>query len=183
MIAALAENHLPLPGNHLRTGLLNGIYIGLGSNIGDRGRNLRQAVRALRDEVAVTGLSRIYESDPVGFADQPRFWNMVARVETPLPPRALLDRLVTIEQEMGRARTFRNAPRIIDLDILLFGDVIMDEPGLTIPHPRLAERAFVLKPLLELAPDLADPRTGTPYRDILRHGEFEYAEPVESFEE
>src|SRR5512134_1279276 len=102
----------------------------------------------LRRQMAVVAVSSIYESDPVGYTDQPRFWNIVVQVETDLSPRALLECLIGIEQEMGRERSFRNAPRNIDLDILLHDDVVMDEPGLNIPHPRIAQRAFVLKPLL-----------------------------------
>ncbi|HEY0673608.1 MAG TPA: 2-amino-4-hydroxy-6-hydroxymethyldihydropteridine diphosphokinase [Longimicrobiales bacterium] len=158
-------------------------FIGLGSNVGDRGANLRRAVMLLRRQMAVVAVSSIYESDPVGYTDQPRFWNMVVQVETDLSPRALLECLIGIEQEMGRERSFRNAPRNIDLDILLHDDVVMDEPGLNIPHPRIAQRAFVLKPLLELAPDLVDPASGQRYRDILRAGQFAYAESVGPFEE
>lgn len=158
-------------------------FIGLGSNVGDRGANLRRAVRLLRRQVPVVAVSSIYESDPVGYTNQPRFWNMAVVVETELPARALLECLIGIEQEMGRERTFRNAPRNIDLDILLHDDVVIDEPGLNIPHPRIAQRAFVLKPLLELAPDLTDPVSKQHYRDILHAGQFEYAELVAPFEE
>ncbi len=151
--------------------------------MGDRGAQLRQAVRLLREQLAVTAVSRIYETDPVGYTDQPRFWNLVIAVETELSARALLAVIIGIEQAMGRARSFRNAPRNIDIDILLYDDVVVDEPGLTIPHPRMTERAFVLKPLLELDPKAADPISGQRYRDLLAAREFEYAEPVQVFEE
>ena len=132
-------------------------------------------MRAVTD---VDAVSSVYETDPVGYADQPRFWNMAARVRTSLSAEALLAELIRIEQEMGRERTFRNAPRIIDLDILLYGDVVRDVGGLTIPHPRMHERAFVLMPLVELDAELIDPRTGEGYADILARGEFERAELI-----
>jgi 2-amino-4-hydroxy-6-hydroxymethyldihydropteridine diphosphokinase len=136
----------------------------------------------LRAQVAVVAASRIYESDPVGYTDQPRFWNLVLAIETELGAHALLERIIEIERALGRERSFRNAPRNIDIDILLYGDAVLAEPGLTIPHPRMTQRAFVLKPLLELAPELTDPATGQPYRD-LAPDQLEYAEPVQLFEE
>lgn len=153
-------------------------YLGLGTNVGDRRVNLRDAVARLRQIAEVEALSSIYESDPVGYADQPRFWNMVARVSTQLSAQELLAALTGIEQAMGRLRSFRNAPRIIDLDILLYGDLVLNEPGLHLPHPRMTGRAFVLRPLAELAPALRDPQTGALYRDLLERGKFERAEAV-----
>ena len=150
-------------------------YLGLGTNLGDRRGNLREALARLRKTVDVEALSSIYESDPVGHADQPRFWNMVARVSTPLSPPELLAELTGIEQAMGRLRSFRNAPRIIDLDILRYGDVVLNAPGLQLPHPRMTGRAFVLRPLAELAPALRDPQSGELYRDLLERGKFERA--------
>ncbi len=131
----------------------------------------------------VEALSGIYETDPVGYTEQPRFWNMVARVATPMPAAQLLAGLIAIEQALGRQRSFRNAPRVIDLDILLYGDVIQQDPGLTLPHPRMGERAFVLLPLTELAPALRDPRTGTLYRELLERGNFERAARVAAADE
>lgn len=154
------------------------VYLGLGTNLGDRRVNLREAVARLRQVAEVEALSSIYESEPVGYADQPRFWNLVARVVTQLAPQELLAKLTGIEQAMGRLRSFRNAPRIIDLDILLYGDLVLSEPGLQLPHPRMTERAFVLRPLAELAPALRDPRTGALYRDLLERGKFEKAVAV-----
>jgi 2-amino-4-hydroxy-6-hydroxymethyldihydropteridine diphosphokinase len=110
--------------------------------------------------------SSVYETDPVGYLDQPAFLNMVVAVETSLSPRELLARLLKIERELGRVRTFRNAPRIIDLDILLVGSMILDEPDLQVPHPRMMERRFVMEPLSEIAPDLVHPITG---RTIASH--------------
>jgi 2-amino-4-hydroxy-6-hydroxymethyldihydropteridine diphosphokinase len=131
----------------------------------------------------VRATSSIYETDPVGYADQPRFWNLVVRVTTRLSPEELLQQLLEVERRMGRERSFRNAPRVIDLDILLFDDVVLEAPGLSLPHPRMNERAFVLYPLVELAPDLTDPVTGEYYRDLLRRGQFQTADIVPDFEE
>jgi 2-amino-4-hydroxy-6-hydroxymethyldihydropteridine diphosphokinase len=155
-------------------------YIGIGTNLGDRARNLHDALSLLGNVVRVQRVSGIYETDPVGYADQPRFWNLVAQVATDLAPEKLLEQLIAVEQQMGRTRSFRNAPRIIDLDILLYGDVVLDVPGLTLPHPRMSERAFVLKPLIELNPDLHHPITRVRFRDILDSGEFERADRVGS---
>lgn len=136
----------------------------------------------LRTRVADPQLSGVYESEPVGYADQPSFWNMVACVRTSLGADVLLSTLIGIEEAMGRQRTFRNAPRIIDLDILLYDDVVRSDPGLTIPHPRMTARAFVLLPLVELAPDLVHPQTGRRFVDILEGGGFENVERVGTLE-
>jgi len=139
-------------------------YVGLGANLGDREATIRRAVELLPDVVAV---STLVETDPVGFVDQPRFLNGVAALETELAPRQLLDRLLAIERELGRTREGpRFGPRTIDLDLLLHGDAEIDEPGLTVPHPRLHERRFVLEPLAELDPELVVPGRG-PVRDVL----------------
>ena len=139
-------------------------YIGLGSNLGDRGENLRRALERL----GAARVSTIRETDPVGVTEQPRFLNAVAELETDLPPRALLDRLLEIERDLGRDRESeeRWGPRAIDLDLLLYDDEVIDEPGLTVPHPRLAERRFVLEPLAELAPELVLP-DGRAIKDLL----------------
>jgi 2-amino-4-hydroxy-6-hydroxymethyldihydropteridine diphosphokinase len=139
-------------------------YIGLGSNLGDRGENLPRALERL----GAARVSTIRETDPVGVTEQPRFLNAVAELETDLPPRALLDRLLEIERDLGRDRESeeRWGPRAIDLDLLLYDDEVIDEPGLTVPHPRLAERRFVLEPLAELAPDLVLP-DGRAIKDLL----------------
>jgi 2-amino-4-hydroxy-6-hydroxymethyldihydropteridine diphosphokinase len=139
-------------------------WIGLGSNVGDRRALLRRAIAALEREpqVEVQAVSSIRETEPVGYLDQPRFLNAVARVSTDLPPRALLERLLEIERRLGRARTGpRFGPRTIDLDLLLYGAEEIAEPGLEVPHPRLHERAFVLEPLVELDPTLVVPRRGS----------------------
>ena len=132
-------------------------YVGLGSNLGDREATIRAAIAALPGVVAVSALR---ETDPVGVVDQPRFLNGAARLETDLSARQLLDALLAIERELGRERRERWGPRTIDLDLLLYGDTAVDEPGLTVPHPRLHERRFVLEPLAELDPALVVPGRG-----------------------
>ena len=132
-------------------------YVGLGSNLGDREATIRAAIAALPGLVAV---STLRETDPVGVVDQPRFLNGAARVETDLSARQLLDALLAIERELGRERRERWGPRTIDLDLLLYGDTAVAEDGLTVPHPRLHERRFVLEPLAELDPALVVPGRG-----------------------
>lgn len=128
--------------------------LGLGTNLGDRLENLRLAVAALGalPHTCVEAVSSVYETEPVGYADQPAFLNAAAVVETGLSPRALLGACLGIEAAMGRRRTFRNAPRILDIDVLLVEGVEMAEEELTLPHPRMAQRGFVLVPLEELFP-------------------------------
>jgi 2-amino-4-hydroxy-6-hydroxymethyldihydropteridine diphosphokinase len=132
-------------------------YVGLGSNLGDREGTIRAAVAELPGLVSV---STLRETDPVGITDQPRFLNGVAALETELAPRELLDVLLTVERRLGRERGQRWGPRTIDLDLLLYGNEVIDETGLTIPHPRLHERRFVLEPLAELSPALVVPGRG-----------------------
>jgi 2-amino-4-hydroxy-6-hydroxymethyldihydropteridine diphosphokinase len=139
-------------------------YIALGSNLGDRTQTLLDAVDVLRaeDDIQVVGVSSLIETDPVGFLDQPRFVNGVAALDTTLTARELLTVLLEVEQRFGRSREAVPAqgPRTLDLDLLLYGDAQLDEPGLQVPHPRLHERAFVLEPLAELAPGLQIPGRG-----------------------
>jgi 2-amino-4-hydroxy-6-hydroxymethyldihydropteridine diphosphokinase len=129
-------------------------FLGLGSNLGDRLSNLQQAVDLLEvtNGIRVVRSSRVYETDPVGPA-QPDYLNAVIEVETSLSSRALLEAALAVEQQMGRVRTERWGPRVIDVDVLTFGDREVDEPGLQVPHPRMHERGFVLAPLLELEAD------------------------------
>ena len=137
-------------------------YIGLGSNLESPGKQLQAAFAAL-DSLEHTRLlarSSLYRSAPVGFADQPDYANAVAKIQTDMPPQQLLQALLHTEQQQGRVRTFRNAPRTLDLDLLLYDDLQLQETGLTIPHPQMHLRAFVLQPLLELAPDLLIPGIG-----------------------
>ena len=135
--------------------------MGLGANLGDREGAIRSAVDLLGAEpgIEVVAVSRLRETDPVGYLDQPRFLNGAAALETDLTADELLARLLDVERRLGRERTGeeRFGPRAIDLDLLLYGREEIDEPGLTVPHPRLAERRFALEPLHELQPDLALP--------------------------
>ena len=133
------------------------VFLGLGSNIGDRGENLRQALEYLGREVILDRCSSIYDTAPWGYLDQDRFLNCVCRGQTSLEPEALLEAVKRVEGIMGRRRTVVNGPRVIDVDILLYGCRVVSEPRLEIPHPRLPERAFVLVPLEEIAPDEEHP--------------------------
>jgi 2-amino-4-hydroxy-6-hydroxymethyldihydropteridine diphosphokinase len=140
-------------------------YVGLGSNLGDRESTIRSAVAELEaaEGVEVVAVSTLIDTEPVGYVDQPRFLNGVAALDTVLPAPALLDLLLAVETRFGRDRAAVPAqgPRTLDLDLLLYGDAEIDEPGLRIPHPRLHERAFVLGPLAELEPDLQVPGKGS----------------------
>jgi 2-amino-4-hydroxy-6-hydroxymethyldihydropteridine diphosphokinase len=138
-------------------------YVGLGANLGDRERMLRRAVELLEETagVRVVALSSFRETDPVGYLDQPQFLNAAAALETELPPHELLDALLAVERALGRTRDGpRYGPRSVDLDLLIYGGEQLDEPGLTVPHPRLHERRFALQPLAEIAPGLAVPGRG-----------------------
>lgn len=137
-------------------------YIGLGANLEDPSAQVEQAFEELAHlpESRLVARSSLYSSAPVGYAEQPDFINAVAAVETRLSPRGLLDAMLDIEHTHGRNRTFRNAPRTLDLDLLLYGDAHFHEENLTLPHPRMHERAFVLLPLLEIAPGLKIPGHG-----------------------
>jgi 2-amino-4-hydroxy-6-hydroxymethyldihydropteridine diphosphokinase len=144
-------------------------FVGLGSNVGDRGSFVSAAVSRLR---ATPGIDRvevspIYETAPEGGPPQPAYLNAVARVVTTIPPRALLERLQLIEADLGRVRGERNGPRTIDLDLLVHGDAVVREPDLEVPHPRAADRSFVLSPLADLAPDLVHPVLGVTVRELL----------------
>ena len=136
------------------------VYLGLGSNLEDRDAHLRQALAALEPHITVVRLSSVYDTAPVLVADQPRFHNVVCGVETALDPMALLRLAKHIEVTLGRVPGPRYGPRVIDIDILLYGQIVLEVPELTIPHPRLAERAFVLVPLAEIAPSLRHPVLG-----------------------
>ena len=132
------------------------VYLALGSNLGDREANLEEALYLLSDRLRVAKTSPVYETEPEGGAKQPRYLNQTAHVLTTLPPSALLALIKGIEMKMGRTGT-SGAPRIIDIDILLYGNHVVTSPELTIPHPRLAQRAFVLIPLADIAPDVEHP--------------------------
>lgn len=145
----------------------NSIYIALGSNLGDRLANLERAIVHLQPAVRVLGCSAVYATPPWGYADQPEFLNQVIRGETALDPTGLLDLLKQIEADMGRVKTIQNGPRLIDLDLLFYDDLVMESERLTLPHPRMAGRAFVLMPLADLAPGLVHPLTGKSIREML----------------
>ncbi len=142
------------------------VFIALGSNLGNRGNNLREAIAALEPHVAVQKKSRVYESLPQGVGEQSLYLNMVVSGETELAPRALLEVLQKIERDLGRAPNSHNMPRVIDLDILLHGDTVLDTPELTLPHPRMQSRAFVIVPLEEIAPFHTHPVLHKPIIDL-----------------
>ena len=143
-------------------------YLGLGSNLGDRQANLDQALEFLGQRMRIKKISSIYDSEPVGNIEQPRFLNLVCEVTTTLPPMALLALSKGIENKLGRWGGPSGAPRTIDIDVLLYGDEVMDTPELTIPHPRMDKRAFVLVPLVEVAPNVVHPVTGQTAKEMLK---------------
>lgn len=142
---------------------MNIAYVALGANLGDPASTVRAAFAALANlpDSRIVHSSSLYRTAPVGLAEQPEFINAVAQLETNLAPEALLDALLEIEQRFGRIRAERNGPRTLDLDLLLYNDQFVDLPRLTLPHPRLHLRAFVLQPLAEIAPNLTIPGRGT----------------------
>jgi 2-amino-4-hydroxy-6-hydroxymethyldihydropteridine diphosphokinase len=144
------------------------VAIALGSNVGDRRAHLDYAVAALRALLTNVAVSRYYDTVPVGLSGpQAMFLNAAAVGETALAPRALLDALLAIELERGRERPYLNAPRTLDLDLILAGDTVVEEPGLVLPHPRFRERRFVLEPLAAVAPELRDPISGRTVAELL----------------
>jgi 2-amino-4-hydroxy-6-hydroxymethyldihydropteridine diphosphokinase len=150
------------------------VYLSLGSNVGDRAANLHTAIDRLRVLGEVVAVSSFYETEPVEFTAQPWFLNCAVKLNTEKTPQQLLAGILEIEQQLGRRRGQQKGPRIIDLDILLFGNLILDDPGLTIPHPAMHERRFVLEPLAEIAPDVLHPvlkRTIRELRDALPPGQ------------
>jgi len=146
------------------------VYVGIGSNLGDREVNIRQAVDQLAElpQTRLVRLSSLYDSDPVGLLDQPPFLNAVAMLESDLVPRQLLWNLNLIEHRLGRERSLHWGPRTIDLDILFYSNLVLDEPDLVIPHPEVENRAFVLIPLNEIDPFLPHPRTGLVVSEMLK---------------
>jgi 2-amino-4-hydroxy-6-hydroxymethyldihydropteridine diphosphokinase len=150
------------------------VYLSLGSNLGDRAENLRLALEKLGDLGTVQAVSALYETEPVGLASQPWFLNCAAKFDTEKMPRQLIAGILNLEQAMGRQRKQKDGPRMIDIDILLFGSSVIDTHSLTVPHPRLHERRFVLEPLAEIAPDARHPifkRTIRELRDALPPGQ------------
>ena len=142
-------------------------YISAGSNLGNREANLEFALSCLAKGGTVSKISSCFETEPVGFLDQPWFLNIAVELETRLTPYELLSLCQKIETSGGRVRTFPNAPRTLDLDILLYGDAVINQADLVIPHPRLWERKFALEPLAQIAPDLLHPVLRKPIRSLL----------------
>ena len=142
------------------------VYLALGSNLGDRLANLKQAISSLTPQLEVKAKSRVYETPPWGYADQPKFLNQVIKAQTYLDPEPLLKHLKRLEVALGRKESFPNGPRLIDLDILFYDDRILNTPSLVIPHPRLQERAFVLLPLMDIDPALVDPLNKKSVREM-----------------
>ena len=142
--------------------------IALGSNLGDRRAHLEYAIARLRSHLTDLRVSSFHETDPVGVAAQPRFLNAAVTGSSAMSAGELLDLLLTIESERGRERPHAGAARTLDLDLILFGDEIIEEPNLRVPHPRFRERSFVLQPLAEIAPDWRDPVVGTSISEMLR---------------
>ena len=158
------------------------MFLALGSNQGDRAATLRAAYGRLRELLGEAVASGIYETEPMYVADQPRFLNAVCAWTTSLEPFELLGRPQAIERELGRRRSVPKGPRAIDIDSLLYGERRVAEPGLLVPHPGIHERAFVLAPLLEIAPELRDPVSGLPYRlslDTVGLAGVSYVEPLD----
>jgi len=151
----------------IQLGTMERVYLGLGSNVGDRSGNLEKALAALSGQIAIEIVSSIYETEPVGYEAQDWFLNLVCCGKTELDPEALLAFTKSIEKGMGRQEAFRNAPRIIDIDILFYGDRIIKTEELIIPHPRITERAFVLVPLAQIAPGFIHPVNGKSISKLL----------------
>ena len=133
------------------------VFLGLGTNLGDRAANLRAALTGLAARLTVDACSDVYETAPFGVIDQPRFYNMAVRARTALEPAELLQAVKQLERQLGRSRTIRMGPRVIDIDVLLYDGIIVDEAELSIPHPGIAGRPFVLRPLLDIDPELRHP--------------------------
>ena len=143
------------------------VYLALGSNLDDRLTNLKQAITSLSPQMEVKAKSRVYETPPWGYADQPMFLNQVIKANTYLEFEPLLKHIKRLETALGRKPSFKNGPRLIDLDILFYDDLVLDTPSLVIPHPHMHERAFVLMPLNDIAPDLMHPTLSKTVREML----------------
>ncbi len=144
------------------------VYLSIGTNLGDRKVNLRRAIKLVERFVEIDTRSPVYDTDPMYFADQPRFYNIIVRGKTKLSPQKLLEATQQVEREMGREGATHNRPRIIDIDILTYGSEIVATDDLALPHPRIAERAFVLIPLKDIAPKFTHPKTKETIADMLK---------------
>jgi len=142
------------------------VYLSLGSNLGNRRANVKKALKLLGESLDIAGVSSVYDTEPVGVGKQPRFLNLMCRVNTDIGPMQLLSFVKGIESKMGRNLSLRDTPRIIDIDIIFHGDIIIESPELVIPHPRMRERAFVLVPFAEVAPEVVHPVTGERIGDL-----------------
>jgi 2-amino-4-hydroxy-6-hydroxymethyldihydropteridine diphosphokinase len=143
------------------------VYLALGTNLDNRLANLKQAVAAFSPQMEVKAKSYVYETPPWGYEDQPRFLNQVIKVKTYLEPEPLLKHIKRLEVTLGRKASFQNGPRLIDIDILFYDDLILDTPSLVLPHPRLHERGFVLLPLMDIDPDLVHPANQKSIREMV----------------
>jgi 2-amino-4-hydroxy-6-hydroxymethyldihydropteridine diphosphokinase len=149
-------------------GAVHAVYLALGANLDDPRRQLAAAIERLREWVAIDAVSAVYRTAPVGYADQPDFLNLVCRGTTALAPQTLLRACQRVETELGRVRSFRNGPRTMDIDLLAHGERVMDTATLTLPHPRMHLRAFVLVPLVEISPEWRHPVLGATASELLR---------------
>lgn len=143
------------------------VYLALGSNLGNRKENLKEAIAALSPQLDVKAKSHVYETPPWGYENQQKFYNQVLKAQTYLEPEPLLKHLKRLETALGRKVSFQNGPRLIDIDILLYDDLVLNTPLLTIPHPRMHERAFVLLPMMDIAPDLVHPVAKKSVREMV----------------
>jgi 2-amino-4-hydroxy-6-hydroxymethyldihydropteridine diphosphokinase len=143
------------------------VFLALGSNVGDRAQNLRDALAALGRLLTIEAVSRVYQTEPVGYREQRDFWNLVLRARTSLAPRTLLQQILRIEESLGRTRSTRNEPRTIDIDLLGYDALVLHTEELVLPHPRLHERTFVLYPLAEIAPDFYHPERKQSVQDLI----------------
>lgn len=154
------------------------VYLALGTNLGDRPANLKQAIASLTPQLEVKLKSQVYETPPWGVENQPKFLNQVIKAQTYLDPEPLLKHLKRLEVALGRIPSIPNGPRLIDIDILFYDDLVVDKPSIVIPHPRLQERGFVLLPLMEIAPNLVHPVNKKSVRDM---AEMSNVEGIEKF--
>ncbi|WP_236022924.1 2-amino-4-hydroxy-6-hydroxymethyldihydropteridine diphosphokinase [Dictyobacter formicarum] len=163
-----SESNVPKAAGDASTHPKHSVYLALGSNLGDRQAQLKEALQKLRQVVDIQLVSSVYETEPVGYLDQPRFFNIVCQGYTNLAAQELLQWAKDIERQLGRQTVIRNGPRPVDIDILLYDTLVYTGDNLIIPHPRMHERAFVLVPLVEIAPEVRDPLSGKTAQELLQ---------------